>query len=63
MDNSLKVYDMITMNFQQALQGVGSELFAIAPKLPLPKSDEGKNRFDTPYLRRRMRSRSRGFYG
>ena len=54
---------MITMNFQQALQGVGSELFAIAPKLPLPKSDEGKNRFDTPYLRRRMRSRSRGFYG
>lgn len=59
---------MITMNFQQALQGVGSELFAVAPKLPLPKSgslslNEGKVGYDTPYLRRRMRSRLRGYYG
>ena len=56
---------MITMNFQQALQGVGSELFAITPKLPLPKSGllpliQGKVGYDTPYLRRRMRSRLRG---
>ena len=59
---------MITMNFQQALRGVGSELFAVTPKLPLPKLGtlprmEGKVMMDTPYLRRRMRSRLRGFYG
>ena len=52
---------MITMNFQQALQLTKSELFVLAPKLALPKVEE-KGRFDTPYLRRRMRSRLRGYY-
>lgn len=58
---------MITMNFQQVLQGVGTDFFAITPKMPLPKSgslplNEGKDCYDTPYLRRRMRSRLRGYY-
>lgn len=53
---------MITMNFQQALQGVGSELFAVTPKLPLPKRGVERD-FDTPYLRRRIRGRLRGYYG
>ena len=52
---------MITMNFQQALQGMHSEWLALAPKLPLPRAEalrrEQGERHDTPYLRRRMRSK------
>ena len=55
----------MTMNFLQALQGVGTELFAITPKLFLPRTEvlsrlAGKVALDTPYLRRRMRGRLRG---
>lgn len=53
---------MLTMGFQQVLQGVKSELCAAVVKLPLPRCEAGKG-FDTPYLRRRMRRRLRGYYG
>ena len=52
----------MTMNFQQALQLTKSELFVLTPKLLLPKVEE-KAEFSTPYFRRRMRSRLRGYYG
>ena len=50
------------MNFHQALQAVKSEPFILTPKLSLPKL-EGDGGFNTPYLRRRMRRRLRGYYG
>jgi len=53
---------MMTKNFQQALQAVKSELLSLTPRLPLPKA-EVKRGFDTPYLRRRMHGRLRGYYG
>ena len=53
---------MLTMGFQQVLQGVKSELGAAVVKLPLPKCEVDKG-VDTPYLRRRMHRRLRGYCG
>ena len=59
---------MITMNFHQVLHESGSKLLVSTTKLPLPELKwetrlNGGEGFETPYLRRRMRSRLRGHCG
>ncbi len=53
---------MMTIIFQQALVEVKSVLLVHTTKLSLPTLPPAQG-YDTPYLRRRMHRRIRGFFG
>ena len=53
---------MMTIIFQQALVEAKSVLLVRTTRLSLPTLPPSKG-YDTPYLRRRKQSRTRGFFG